>query len=474
MITWGISANSHNAALSVFIKDSLVFASESERFSKIKNDPNIPESLINYALSYGNPELICWYESPFKKKLRQIKAGQGYNIQNFTKYFNCRHKFIDHHYSHACAGHFTSKFHRSAVVVIDAIGEFTTLSIWEANGADLKLKYKLNYPNSIGLWYSAMTQRCGFKPNEEEYILMALSAFGDKNKLKDQILDELIDTNFVCKRNFHTGCLDWRPNESKENIAAATQEVYELLLKQVLSKAKKLVNCKNLTLVGGCALNCVANIHAYDYFKNIWIIPAPGDAGSSIGAVLAHKKVKIDFTPYLGYKIWQKDSNNSIVNYLIDNKVCGLARGRAEFGPRALGARSLLADPTQENIKNIVNSIKKRESFRPFSPIVPIEYASKYFDMHDSMIESPFMQYAVKCKMPELLHGIIHVDETSRVQTVKKSDAPRLHDLLLRWGKATGHPVLLNTSLNIKGEPILNDEDDCKRWSNLNNIKIFS
>ena len=274
--------------------------------------------------------------------------------------------------------------------------------------------------------------------------------------------------------NFHKGCGNWKPEESIEDIAAGTQKVYEILFEKVLLIAKKLVRSDNLTLVGGCALNCVANKRAYDYFKNVWIIPAPGDSGSSIGAVLAHKKVKIPFTPYLGYKILQKDQNTSIVNHLLEHKVCGLARGRAEFGPRALGARSLIADPTCEGIKDKVNEIKKRKPFRPFSPMVPIEYAAKYFDMHNDMVESPYMQYAVKCKMPEILHGVVHVDGTSRVQTVKKCDAPRLHDLLLRWGKATGHPVLLNTSLNVKGEPILNDEDDCVRWSKQHNVRIFS
>jgi len=474
MITWGISANSHNAALAVFSNNSLVFASESERFSKIKNDPNIDEQLIKHALLYGEPELVCWYEDPFKKRLRQLMAGQGPFLYNFTKHFDCKHKFINHHYSHACAGYFTSKFHRAAIVVIDAIGEFKTLSIWEANGPDVQLKYQLRYPNSIGLWYSAMTKRCGFKPNEEEYVLMALSAFGDKNKLKDNILEELIDRNFNCKINFHRGCDDWRPDESIEDIAAGTQEVYEILFKKILRIAANLVRTNNLVLVGGCALNCVANRHAYDEFRNVWIMPAPGDSGSAIGAVLAHKKIKVPFTPYLGYKILQKEQNMSIVNHLMEHKVCGLARGRAEFGPRALGARSLLADPTAPGIKDRVNQIKGREPFRPFAPVVPIEYAAKYFDMHDDLIESPFMQHAVRCKTPELLRGVVHVDGTSRLQTVRKSDAPRLHDLLMRWGRVTGHPVLLNTSLNIKGEPMLNDEDDCVRWSKQHNIRIFS
>lgn len=474
MITWGISSNSHNAALAVFSNNSLMFASESERFSRVKNDPYINNGLLNHALKYGEPELICWYENPLRKRMRQFTAGQGLFIDNFTKYFNCKHKFIDHHYSHACAGYYTSNFIRSAILVIDAIGEYQTMTIWEANGPDIQLRYELKYPNSIGLWYSAMTQRIGLKPNEEEYILMALSSYGNPHKLRDKILDELIGVDFISKRNLHRGCKDWAPGESDEDIAAATQHVYELLFKIALEKAKHLVQTKNLVLMGGCALNCVANRHAYDYFKNVWIMPAPGDAGSAIGAVLAHKKLNVKFTPYLGYKILHKDTNSAIVEHLKTNQVCGLARGRAEFGPRALGARSLLADPTCPGIKDRVNEIKKRQSFRPFSPVVPIEFASKYFDMHDDLVESPYMQYAVKCKMPNVLHGVVHVDGTSRVQTVKKSDAPRLHDLLMRWGKVSGHPVLLNTSLNIKGEPIVNDENDVRRWSNVNNVRVFS
>tara|TARA_B100000674_G_scaffold135660_1_gene105302 strand:- start:16701 stop:18125 length:1425 start_codon:yes stop_codon:yes gene_type:complete len=474
MITWGISSNSHNAALAVFSNDSLMFASESERFSRVKNDPVLNDDLISHGLKWGKPDLICWYENPLRKRWRQIKAGQGPFIDNFTKYFNCKHKFIDHHYSHACAGYYTSKFNNCAILVIDAIGEFQTLSIWKAIGNRIYLLYELKYPNSIGLWYSAMTQRIGLKPNEEEYILMALSSFGDRDKLTSKMLNELIGIDFISKRNLHRGCMDWQPDATDVDIAAATQHVYEVLFSEVLRKAKTLTGSDNLVFMGGCALNCAANGLAYDYFKNVWIMPAPGDAGSAIGAVLAHKKKKIKFSPYLGYKILHHHSNNSIVDYLKDHKICGLARGRAEFGPRALGARSLLADPTSPGIKDRVNEIKKRQEFRPFSPVVPLEYASKYFDMHNDMVESPFMQYAVKCKAPNLLSGVIHVDGTSRVQTVKKSDAPRLHDLLMRWGKETGVPVLLNTSLNIKGEPIVNDETDANRWSSKHGVKVFS
>ena len=209
MITWGISSNSHNAALAVFSNDSLMFASQSERFSRKKNDPYICAELINHAYKYGEPELICWYEQPLKKKLRQIMAGQGPFQDNFTKYFDCKHKFIDHHYSHACAGYFTSKFQSSAILVIDGIGETTTMSIWSAKGNNIKQLWRLRYPNSIGLWYSAMTQRCGFKPNEEEYLMMGLSAYGKGGDYVGKIFNELIGMDFECKQNMHrgVGCL---------------------------------------------------------------------------------------------------------------------------------------------------------------------------------------------------------------------------------------------------------------------------
>lgn len=474
MITWGISSNSHNAALAVFCNDSLVFASESERFSRIKNDPNIDDYLLFHALQYGHPDLICWYEKPWKKKLRQLRSGQGLGIKNFTKYFDCKHKFFDHHYSHACAGYFTSTYRNCAVLVVDAIGETTTMSIWEAGGNRLNLRYKLEYPNSIGLWYSAMTQRIGLKPNEDEYILMALSSYGDRTKLTSKILTDLIGVDFQAKRNLHKGCMDWAPGESDEDIAAATQHVYGVLFSNALRKARELVSSNRLVLTGGCALNCAANINAYDYFNDVWIMPAPGDAGSAIGAVLAHTQKRIKFSPYLGYRIPHEEKNRTIVDHLKNHHVCGLARGRAEFGPRALGARSLIADPMHPGIKDIVNTIKERQSYRPFSPVVPIEYASKYFDMHGDLVESPFMQYAIKCKQPELLHGVVHVDNTSRVQTVRKCDAPKLHDLLMRWKHVSGHPVLLNTSLNIKGQPIVNDEYDVELWSQKHGIKVFS
>lgn len=474
MITWGISSESHNAALSVFVNDALVFASESERFSGIKNDPYLNDGIINYALQFGNPELICWYENPYKKTLRQLLAGQGW-IQNVKKYVDAPIKYYDHHYTHACAGYFTSKFDECCVVVIDAIGEFQTLTIWEAKGNKLKLKFERKYPHSIGLWYSAMTQRCGLKPNEEEYILMGMSAYGDKRRYEDVLYGDFMGfRSATFKKNLHKGCKDWRPDiKNKFDIAAATQSIYETMFRDIMQIASNKVKSNNLVLMGGCALNCVANPIAYYYFDNVWIMPAPGDNGSAIGAVLAHKKQHIEWHgPYLGYHIQSVVSNEEIVDYLLENKLCGVARSRAEFGPRALGNRSLIADPRGNDIKDIVNSIKKRQKFRPFAPVILEEYADDYFVMPTQ--STPYMQYAVKCRNPKKFPAIVHIDGTSRVQTVNINQNKDLYQLLFLWYEKTGCPMLLNTSLNVKGKPIVNDEKDCKEWESNYGVKVFS
>jgi carbamoyltransferase len=474
MITWGISSESHNAALSVFINDTLVFASESERFSGVKNDPQLNDGIIQYALKFGKPELVCWYENPYKKTLRQLLAGQGW-IQNVKKYVDAPIKYYDHHYTHACAGYFTSKFDECCVVVIDAIGEFQTLTIWESKGNKLKLKFQRRYPHSVGLWYSAMTQRCGLKPNEEEYILMGMSAYGDKRTYEDDIYDDFIGwRTSTFNKNLHKGCKDWRPDiKNKFDIAAATQGIYETIFRDILQTASSIVDSRNLVLMGGCALNCVANPIAYYYFDDVWIMPAPGDNGSAIGAVLAHKKKHIDWHgPYLGYHIKSVASNREIVNHLMDHGLCGVARGRAEFGPRALGNRSLLADPRDPQIKSMVNDIKQRQQFRPFAPVIMEEYVHDYFRMPTS--SSPYMQYAVKCRYSRKFPAIVHMDRTSRVQTVNRQQNAELYDLLKLWNEKTGCPMLLNTSLNIKGKPMVNDEKDCKEWEETYGVKVFS
>ena len=473
MIIWGVSSESHNASLSVLSDDTFLFASESERFSGIKNDPHLNDEILNYALQFGKPELICWYENPYKKTLRQLLAGQGW-IQNVKKYVDVPIKYYDHHYTHACAGYFTSKFDECCVVVIDAIGEFQTLTIWEARGNKLNLKFQLRYPHSIGLWYSAMTQRCGLKPNEEEYILMGMSAYGNPDRLISDIYGDFIGKDFKFKKNLHRGCANWRPDLNSQedifDIAASTQRIYEQLFGKVLQLAKTKVKSKNLVLMGGCALNCAANPISYNHYENVWIMPSPGDSGSSLGSALAHRQKHIDWKdPYLGYDMGHKTDNSEIVQYLLENKICGLSRGKAEFGPRALGNRSLIADPRDPYIKDKVNEIKQRQKFRPFAPVILEEYYDQYFCEGGNN----YMQFAVKSKT-ELYPSILHVDNTSRIQVLSKSDNPKFYDLLSQWNDVTGCPILLNTSLNIKGQPMVNDEIQSKKWEHTYNIRVFT
>jgi carbamoyltransferase len=483
MIDWGISAGKHNAALAVFKDKALVFASESERYSKIKNDSDLSKTLIDEALSYGSPDRVFWYERPLLTCLRQHIAGQKEPLFRIKKYLNKHNinvsiKTTSHHTSHAAAGFFTSPFKEACIVVIDAIGEFDTLSIWHAKGTSLKRVYSLQYPNSIGLWYSAMTQRCGLKPNEEEYILMGRSALGNPQKYYKLILEDFVDIyNLKIKANLHRGCLWWRPELNTEkdinDIAAATQLIYEELFYRVLQIAHNLTQCQNLVLGGGCALNCVANKHSYSFFDNVWILPAPGDNGSAIGCVLAHYKQHIVWPgPYLGHYITPLVDNKRIIDFLVQNKICGIARGRAEFGPRALGNRSLIGDPRCPLIKDKINTIKHRESFRPFAPAILEEHAHKFFDLPKGK-SSRYMQFTYSCRYPDLFPAITHHDNTSRIQTVPK-DGSLFRKLLEEWYERTECPMLLNTSLNIKGESILNDSDDIKRWETLYGVKVFT
>ena len=489
MIRWGISANNHNAALAVFDGDVLKFAGESERFSKIKNDSDLNSQIIDYARAWGDPSEIYWFENPYKKSLRQLIAGQGVVSNNIKKYlqkYNIAGKIktTDHHRSHAAAGYYTSGYQEACVLVVDAIGEFHSLSMWQGQGDRLELLYNLDYRHSVGLWYSAMTQRCGLKPIEEEYILMGMAALGDPNRLTRDMLDDFIrmpidDYNnpLQFKENLHRGCQWWRPDLTSQqdlyDIAAATQQVYEILLERILQFALTKTSSRNLVLMGGCALNCAANHLIYKYFQNVWIMPAPGDNGSAIGAVLAHTKKHINWPGvYLGYDMGYHSSNEQIVDYLIKNKVCGVARGRAEFGPRALGNRSLLADPRDPKIKESVNNIKQRQQFRPFAPAILEEYAEQYFIMPTQ--STPYMQFTAVCRDPDQFPGIIHIDGTSRVQTVNKTDNPQFRELLELWHERTGCPMLLNTSLNIKGQPMLNDIQDAEQWSTTYGLPVFN
>jgi carbamoyltransferase len=488
MISWGISANSHDAALAVFCDEKLVFASHSERFSGIKNDRDLHSDLIHYAKQFGSPDCVYWYEQPFKKTVRQFFAGQGWKRRdNDIDIYMARYgidapvTYVDHHLSHVAGGYFTSGFDEACVVVIDAIGEWDTATIWQAKGNKFKKKWSLRYPHSVGLFYSAMTQRVGLKPNEDEYILMGMAAYGDLS-LENKIYDDFVkpEDTVKFKKNLHRGCTDWAPDltvKDSFDIAAGTQAVYETLLMTILRKAKKLVPSNNLVLMGGCALNCSANRLTGRFFSNTWIMPNPGDAGSAVGAVLAKhpewKMTQDQFTPYLGYNMGHVATNKEIVDYLESKQICGLARDRAEFGPRALGNRSLLADPRGEHIKDTVNAIKQRQEFRPFAPAILEEHVDMYFDMPPGWTTSRYMQVIARCRHPQLYPAIVHRDGTSRVQTVPNDGSP-FRQLLELWYARTGCPMLLNTSLNIKGKPMVNDHDDARHFESHYGVKVFN
>jgi len=486
MLTFGISANEHDAALAVVDGERILFASHSERYSRRKNDPHLNAELIAEAMQHGEPQLIVWYERPLLKRTRKLYAGQWDSAFRSDGASYLRRRFgltapvttVGHHASHAAASFFSSPFDEAAIVVVDAIGEWTTISVWEGRGRALRCIWHQGYPHSLGLLYSAFTQRCGFKPNEEEYILMGLAAYGEP-QFAELIRDDLIEPtrapHFRLRANVHRGVLWWRPEiVAREHLAASIQAICEDYLVSLTRWAREKTDMLNLSLGGGVALNCVANarIARESGFDRFWIFPNPGDAGSSVGAVAALQRNRLAFTnAFLGHDIRRPFDVEGAVASLVAGAVIGVANGRAEFGPRALGHRSLLCDPRGPTTNERVNAIKQRELFRPFAPAILAEHAEEHFEMPTA--SSPFMQFVAKVRRPDLFPAITHVDGTARVQTVVQAENPTLHALLTRFRDATGCPMLLNTSLNIKGEPLVNSWEDAQRFSALHNVKIY-
>lgn len=488
MHTLGVSVGFHDAALSLIdCNGNIIFAGHSERYSKIKNDSELNLDILKEINSFEITD-IAYYELPFRKQLRRLYAGQKFDFKLCTKnqikhrYFpnlvNSKILAYNHHLSHAAAGFQTSPFEKATVVVIDAVGEFETISIYAAEYIEGQASYKKlwskYYPNSIGLFYSAMTKAVGLKPLEEEYILMGMSAFGDRqyaDLLKSHfVIDEW---NIEFAENFHIGSTNSHTSYLHSNdIAAGTQSLTENLIYNVMRRARNFEWSDNLVYMGGVALNCLANTKLFDYFNNIWIMPNPGDAGSSLGAAALSYGKKLNWqNAYLGHNISGDYPANSLIDELLSNKIVGVASGRAEFGPRALGNRSLLADPRDTQIKDRVNEIKRRQKFRPFAPVILEEYANEYFKL--PVNESRYMQFVAECRSPKLFPAIIHYDNTSRVQTVP-DDGSGIRQLLEKWFVLTGCPMLLNTSLNIRGEPMVNDRSDADRFESLYNVKVLS
>ena len=487
----GISAGFHDAAATVINNGEIVYAAHAERYSKIKNDPNLHKDMF-FELARGRHiDHIAYYETPWKKQLRQLYSGQGIEWDKLTTRQVLRQQLggyfsevpvsaHSHHLSHAAAGFQTSPFDRATVVVIDAIGEWDTISILGAEYINGRAQYKQlwgqKYPHSIGLFYTAMTKAVGLKPMEDEYILMGMAAYGSKQAstlMKMQLINDEHEVTF--KENLHAGTSwDYAHHFDDRDIASSAQELCENLIYNVMRRAKDFNFSTNLVYMGGVALNCLANRNLGEYFEKIWVMPNPGDAGSSLGAAALAYGGPIEFkNAFLGTNIGGDYPVNAILDSLLADKITGVASGRAEFGPRALGNRSLLADPRGPDIKDKVNAIKRRQEFRPFAPVILEEHVHDYFDMPRGFINTSYMQAIGRCRRPDLFPAIVHHDGTSRIQTVPK-DGSGIRELLEKWYVLTDCPMLLNTSLNIKGEPMVNDRADADRFEKRYNVKVHS
>jgi len=499
----GISGGFHDAAAAVINRQGdILFAGHSERYSKKKNDADIGPELRNELVQY-NVGHIAYYETPWKKQLRRLYSGEGVQWDSMTAN-QCIVKQLgplpgltvpdeirtcsmistsshSHHLSHAAGGFQTSPYDRATVVVIDAIGEWDTVSIWAAEydrqgQARYRQLWRQRYPHSIGLFYSAITKRVGLHPLDEEYITMGMSAYGDDSyhKIMESVLiSDLGSAEF--SQNLHAGVSDaFMGGLDHVDIAASAQRLLERLIGSIMRRARNFGWSSNLVYQGGVALNCLANRQLGEYFDNIWIMPCPGDAGSSLGAAaLAYGKRVHWHTAYLGHDITGAYPVDDLVHSLLDTGIVGVASGRAEFGPRALGNRSLLAVPRGKEIKDRVNEIKRRQKFRPFAPVVLEEAADQYFDLSTGWHTHSYMQSVARCRVPDAFPAVCHVDGTSRVQTVAK-DGSGIRQLLEAWYAKTGCPMLLNTSLNIRGEPMVNDRADADRFEQQYGVKVCS
>jgi carbamoyltransferase len=448
---------------------------------------------------------------------------------------DCEILFTEHHQSHAASAFYPSPFDEAAILTIDGVGEWATTTIGHGRGREIKILKELRFPHSLGLVYSAFTDYCGFRINSGEYKLMGLAPYGEP-KFADAIRRELLDLkpdgsfwlnldyfNFLrgttmTNEKFHKlfGGPPRAPEEKiaqrHMDVARSIQLVSEGIMVLLARHARDVTGQKNLCLAGGVALNCVANgiILRERIFEKIWIQPAAGDAGGALGAALAawfadEKSVRVTLpqdsmqAALLGPEfsddeievllrsqnaVFQKLEKDALLDFTVDllkaEKVIGWFQGRMEFGPRALGNRSILGDARSAKMQSVMNlKVKFRESFRPFAPIVRRERVADYFELD---VESPYMLLVAPVKKelcrevsPEIkglerlkeirstLPAITHVDYSARIQTVAREGNPLLYDLLLRFELTTGCGVLVNTSFNVRGEPIVCTPDDAYR-----------
>jgi len=448
-----------------------------------------------------------WMEHIIRKELGALSGvtnKKGKSVDFAGKIY-----YVPHHLSHAASTYYPSDFSNATVLTVDGVGEWSTTSIALGEGSKLSLKEEMVFPDSLGLLYSAFTYYLGFKVNSGEYKVMGLAPYGEAKYTDEiwQLLDVFEDGSFCLKPEFFAYRYGLRMTSSKfvkhfgkpvrkadeeltqwhKDMAASLQQVAEALMLKLVEYAHGQYGGKNLCLSGGVALNCVANgrIVREGPFEKVYIFPAAGDAGGSVGAALyvdsiikPERKVKSVETIYLGPEFSNKtiesflqesgikfakiDSDNErsqkVGELLAANKVIGLFQGRMEFGPRALGNRSIIADPRQsENWKRVNIKIKFREDFRPFAPSVMADKAQEIFDLRD--VESPYMLLTAGTKAKDL-PAITHVNNSARIQTVSPKDNKPYYDVISAFNEITGCPVVINTSFNVRGEPIVCDHVD--------------
>ena len=566
----GISAFYHDSAACMLQDGKIIAAAQEERFTRKKHDPSYPHNAIEFVLKYANLKLsevdqIVFFEKPFLKFERLLETYVAFAPKGFISFskamplwikeklfqknllFNKLKEhdknyksdenifFSDHHLSHAASAFFPSPFDEAIVLTADGVGEWATTTVAIGNGNKLDIKKEIHFPHSLGLLYSAFTYYTGFKVNSGEYKLMGLAPYGSpiyEDKIY-QLVDTKNDGTFRLNQdyfNYATGLtmtskkfhnlFGQKPRNPKHekltqfhmDIAASIQKVTEDIMIKLSKSIREEYNIKNLCLAGGVALNCVANgkILKEKIFDNIWIQPAAGDAGGSLGAALAlwyldqgnERKINLNDDmngSYLGPVFTQNQIENELksigaiyeavdyeklinqtAEYLSNEKAIGWFQGRMEFGPRALGGRSILGDPRSEKMqKNLNLKVKYRESFRPFAPSILKEDLSNWFNLN---IESPYMLLVAeidskkKIKMTEeqeKLFGIdklnikrseipavTHVDYSARIQTVTQKNNKPYYDLISKFKEKTGCPVIVNTSFNVRGEPIVNTPTD--------------
>ena len=566
----GISAFYHDSAACILKDGEIIAAAQEERFTRKKHDPSYPHHAIDFVLNYSKLKLsevdhIIFFEKPFLKFERLLETYVAFAPKGFLSFskampiwikeklfqknylFNKLKEhdenyisdknifFSDHHLSHASSAFFPSPFNEAVVLTADGVGEWATTTVAVGKGNKLEIKKEIHFPHSLGLLYSAFTYYTGFKVNSGEYKLMGLAPYGEPlyvDKIR-QIVDVKNDGTFRLNQkyfNYATGLtmtnnkfhnlFGQKPRDPKVDkitqfhmdIASSIQKVTEEIMIKLARSVREEYGIKNLCLAGGVALNCVANgkILKEKIFENIWIQPAAGDAGGSLGAAMAlwyidqgnKRQINSDDNmkgSYLGTEFSQEQIEkelkliganfdtvdyetliNRTSKYLSEEKAIGWFQGRMEFGPRALGGRSILGDPRSDKMqKNLNLKVKYRESFRPFAPSILREDLTDWFNIN---VDSPYMLLVsdinVKKKIEmtndqKKLFGIdklnikrseipavTHVDYSARIQTVNKKTNKPYYDLIAKFKEKTGCPVIVNTSFNVRGEPIVNSPTD--------------